>query len=266
MRETNGHVRSPSTALPTLCSRGESRSGAATWTTSSRCSPSAASRGLGLIFGLPGETEVTIAETSPSSGRCRSRSRSSTWPGARIYSAHAARHESPSRSPSDSSAPTIRLPEAVRLLEPVASTRAGAAWVGEQLSSLPKVAGSESAYRSARQPFPTRTKQCSPNRLCNRLLQSPTGRGVGPISSSAPRTTTRETQIGRDDRRLPPDRDMARAVRPRPRPPETPPPGEHPPGDVPQSAPIRPVRVRRLALADRLGGRLRRRPKEGAAA
>ena len=159
---------------------------------------------LGLIFGLPGETEETIAETialrplaaGVDRGRLLGRrARLSAYPARtdRRTGARAARR----RGRPD-------VPDPGRLLAPLAAARAGAP---------PRRAAPRAPERQPRRRRLRNRSDDAQRRLPGRAL---TGRQAGlGRDPRAGRARRHAAQAGRDDRRLPPGRALARALRPR---------------------------------------------------
>ena len=199
---------------------------------------------LGLIFGLPGETEETIAETIAFVRALPPSIEVVYSAGARVYP-----HTPLSRIAEQEPERARRrrrseLPETVGLLVPVASSRAGAP-------------GRRAAFGSPeRQPGRSRLSQ-RPDDAVRRVPRSPgptdfatdcckvERQGALGRDPRARRSRRLAAQVSRDDRRLPADRDLARTLRPGVDRGGPPAPGGHASGDVARTAAFRPGRLRR---------------------
>ena len=189
---------------------------------------------LGLIFGLPGETEETIAETIEFVRSLPQSIEVVYSAGARVYP-HTPLARIAEREPEWLVAhddPTFLTPTVYSRPWP---PRELARRLDEELRDLPNVDRVGVAYRTGQDHARRRVPRRPVAERTVRLGRCPRAR----------RARRHAAQARRDDRRLSAGRALARSLRPRVG--RSPPPaaGRHPARDVPRAAPLRPARLRR---------------------
>ena len=166
---------------------------------------------LGLIFGLPGETEETIAETIAFVRALPLSVEVVYSAGARVYPHTPLVTDRRAGAGASRRRRRSELPDPVRLLVPVASTRAGALGRRAAFESPEREPGRSRLSERPDDPFRRVPRSPGPTDFatgcCKVERKGPLGRDPRPSGSGR-----LAAEVSRDDRRLYADRDLARTL------------------------------------------------------